>query len=74
MKTFCKFCAGLAKSNPSEKPAENDNDTLLQAVDSDGSPICLFCNGKVQNGFRAGLLEARFCSYNCKEEYLVCIL
>ncbi|XP_065062913.1 uncharacterized protein LOC135689576 isoform X1 [Rhopilema esculentum] len=54
----------------SHDPNETDPQTLLQAVDSEGDPLCLFCNSKVQNGFKAGTRQARFCSYNCQEEYL----
>ena len=49
------------------------NTKLLQAVDPDGNPVCLFCNAPVINGFKAGTIEARFCSYTCEEEYRVCI-
>ena len=43
----------------------------LQAVDAEGNPLCLYCSNKVKKGLKAGAWEARFCSHNCHEEYLV---
>eukprot|EP00794_Sanderia_malayensis_P012105 gene12105-13356_t len=42
---------------------------LLQAIDTHGNPLCLFCNNPVKNGFKPGSPEAKFCSSICKDEY-----
>ena len=72
MRFDCVVSSGCSGTAEDEKSEQADSGKILQAVDTDGYPICLFCNKRVQNGFKAGLSEARFCSYNCKEEYMVC--
>ena len=60
-----------SKNSEADTNADQVKSKVLQAVDSDGNPICLFCENPVRNGFKAGDSLARFCSSNCKEEYSV---
>ena len=76
---FVKLLGGSNKKNqPNSKLSKQNNDNddndnfddVIQAVDQDGYPLCLFCSKRVA-AFRAGVWEARFCSENCMKEFKV---
>ncbi|XP_048590078.1 DNA annealing helicase and endonuclease ZRANB3-like isoform X2 [Nematostella vectensis] len=43
----------------------------VQAFCPDGTALCLYCEGRVDYGAKGTAWDARFCSYDCKQDYQI---
>ena len=67
----------LSRKSVSTSPsasAGTDGRTSVQAFAPDGVPLCLYCLEPVELANLGTAWDARFCSYDCKEEHQVLML